>query len=164
MDMENHMVAATIDWTPSSQFYMQANANVVYNVISTIYPRAGTAPATTGSSAAPAWDANRVLQNSNNNYVSGSLLAGAVLTKTDDLLVQYTYYKADNYNPEVASVTMPYGAGAEESLVTVGIKHKFSKNLLGSIKLGYIDSRNDTTGGHTNFRGPLGYVTMEREL
>ena len=161
MDMENHMVAATIDWTPSSQFYMQANANVVFNVISTIYPRAGVAPV---AGSTPSWDANRVLQNSNNNYVSGSLLAGAVLTKTDDLLVQYTYYKADNYNPEVASVTMPYGAGAEESLVTVGIKHKFSKNLLGSIKLGYIDSRNDTTGGHTNFRGPLGYVTMEREL
>ena len=164
MDMVNHMIAATVDWNPSNQFYMQANANVVFNVINTIYPHAGTAPATTGNSAAPAWDANRVLQNSNNNYVSGSLLAGAVLTKEDDLLVQYTYYRADNYDPQLASVTMPYGAGAEESLVTVGIKHKFSKHLLGTIKLGYIDSQNDTTGGNTNFRGPVGYVTLEHEL
>jgi hypothetical protein len=161
MDMTNQMFGATIDWTPTNQFYMQANVNVVANKINTIYPRAGTVPA---AGSTPSWDANSVLQDSINDYVSGSLLAGAVLSKTDDLLLQATYYKADNYNPEIANRTMPYGAGAEESMVSVGLKHKFTDRFLATLKVGYIDSRNDTTGGNTNFRGPLGYVTLEYGL
>ena len=167
MDMSNYMFGETIDWTPTSQFYVQANANIVFNVISTIYPRAGTTPAvfnSVGTMTANVWDTNSVLHNSNNNYFTGSLLAGAVLTKTDDLQLMYTYYRADNYDPQMASYTMPYGAGATESVVTVGLKHKFSPRCMGNFKLGYIDNKNDTTGGNTNFRGPLGYVSLDFAL
>ncbi len=157
MDMTNHMIGETINWTPNSQFYLQANLNLVFNVIGTVYPRAGTTPAS-GSNIA--FDSNGVLQNSDNNYFNGSLLAGAVLTKTDDLSFTYTYYKADNYNPQVANLSMPYGAGAEESLIAVGVKHKFSARCVGEAKLGYYDAKNDTTGGNTNFRGPVGYVSV----
>lgn len=161
MNMSNHMISETIDWSPSSQFYMQANLNVVFNVIGTVYPRAGVVPAS-GSNLS--WDANQVLQNSNNNYITASLLAGAVLTKRDDLQFQYTHYRADNYDGQLAIRTMPYGAGAKESIVTVGLKHKFSDRCLGNFKLGYCDSKNDTTGGNTDFRGPLGYVSFEYAL
>lgn len=161
MNMTNHMLGETVDWTPSNQFYMQANLNLVFNTINTVYPRAGQTPAS-GSNIA--FDVNGVLQNSNNNYFNGSLLAGAVLTKTDDLLFQVTYYKADNYNPQVASLSMPYGAGAEESVVSIGLKHKFSQRCVGDAKVGYIDSKNDTTGGNTNFHGPMGYVSLTLAL
>jgi hypothetical protein len=161
MNADNHMFGETVNWTPSKQFYMQLNVNVVRNKINTVYPRAGTAPAS-GSNIA--WNVDNMLQDSDNNYVDGSLLAGAVLSKTDDLLLQATYYKADNYNPQVAALTMPYGAGAEESMVSVGLKHKFTDRFLATLKIGYIDSRNDTTGGNTNFRGPLGCVTLEYGL
>ena len=161
MDMSNHMIGETIDWTPTTQFYAQANANVVFNVINTIYPRAGIAPA---SGTSIAFDVNNVLHNSDNNYVTASMLAGAVLTKKDDLQVQYTYYRADNYNPAMASLTMPYGAGAKESVATISVKHKFSDRCLGNAKIGYFDSKNDTTGGNTNFRGPLAYVSLEYAL
>ena len=157
MDMTNHMIGETVDWTPSSQFYMQANLNLVFNTINTVYPRAGTLPA---SGANIAVDINGVLQNSNNNYFNGSLLAGAVLTKTDDLLFTVTYYKADNYDPQMAALTMPYGAGAQESLVSVGLKHKFNDRCVGDAKVGYYDATNDTTGGHTDFHGPMAYVSL----
>ena len=167
MDMENHMIGGTLDWTPSKQFYSQANLNLVFNKINTIYPRAGTTPEvknSAGTTTARAWDTNNVLHNSNNNYITASLLAGMVLTKTDDVQIQYTYYKADNYDPELAAYTMPYGAGAKESVISVAVKHKFSDRVMGNAKLGYYDAKNDTTGGFTNFRGPVAYVSLDFAL
>jgi len=161
MDTRNHMISETIDWNPIAQFYTQANVSVVYNVISTIYPRAGVVPA---SGTSRSFDANNVLHNSDNNYVTGSLLAGAALTKRDDLQIKFTYYRADNYNAALAALTLPYGAAAMEISVTAGIKHQFSKRMLGNAKVGYLDSNNGTTGGNTNFRGPLAYISLEYAL
>ena len=95
--------------------------------------------------------------------MTSSLVAGAVLTKTDDVQVQLTYYKADNYKvPSPATVF--FGAGAKEYTVTAGVKYKFSDRMIGNAKLGYIDSKNDTTGGNTNFKGPLAYVSLDYAL
>jgi hypothetical protein len=96
--------------------------------------------------------------------LSGSLLGGAVLGKNTDGTLEYTYQKADNFLPELARVTQPYGASFEEVTVTVGLKHKFSGRLIGHAKLGYFDAKNDTTGGNANFRGPLAYVSLEYGL
>ncbi len=156
-DAENNTISETIDWNPNAQFYLQVNANAVFNTIKTIYPRAGTVAA---AGSTPAWDANQVLQNANNNYFTGSVLAGQVLTKEDDLLVKFTYYKASNNDAKLAPITMPYGANAEESAVSVGLKHKFSATCVGDAKVGYIDSKSDLTGGNTNFHGPMGYVSF----
>ena len=161
MDMVTHTIAETIDWTPMAQFYLQANASIVFNVIGTVYPRAGVFAATSTNIA---FDANRVLQNSNNNFITASLVSSLVLTKIDDLQLQFSYYKADNYNPEVAAMTLPFGAGATEYSVTAGVKHKFSDRCIGNAKLGYYDAKNDTTGGNTNFKGPLAYVSLDYAL
>ncbi len=157
MDAKNYTFSETVDWTPTAQLYVQANANLVFNVISTIYPRAGTTPAT---ATAVAFSTNGVLQNSNNNNFTGSLLTGAVLTKLDDLQLQLTYYRADNGNSQLAVLTMPYGVVAKEFSVTAGLKHKFSNRLIGNLKVGYYDSQNDTTGGRTNFHGPQAYMSL----
>ena len=44
-DAENNTISETIDWNPNAQFYLQVNANAVFNTIKTIYPRAGTVAA-----------------------------------------------------------------------------------------------------------------------
>ena len=133
----------------------------MFNVIGTVYPRAGIAPATATNIA---WDVNQVLQNSNNNYVTGSIMAGAVLSKDDDLQIQFTYYRANDGDAQLASRTQPYGADLKEYMISAGVKHKFSDKWIGHAKLGYIDNKNVTTGGRTNFRGPLGYVSLEYGL
>ena len=161
MKSKNHTIDETIDWNPSGQLYMQANANLVFNVISTVYPRAGVTPATATNVS---FDSNRVLQNSNNNYFNGSLLAGAVLTKTDDLQLIGTFYRANNGNAFLAALTLPFGVSVKEYSIAVGLKHKFSGKWIGTAKVGYFDSRNDTTGGFTNFRGPLAYLAFEHAL
>jgi len=160
-DATNHTLAGTIDFTPNNQFYAQANVNVVFNTISTIYPRAGITPATSTNIA---YDTNRVLHNANNNYVTASFLCGTTVSKNDDLQFQVTYYKADNDDSALAGMTMPYGAVAKDTSATVGLKHKFSERLVGDAKVGYFDSTNDTNGGKTNFHGPQGYLSLTYAL
>lgn len=158
MDSKTHNIGVTVDWNPTKQFYLQGNVDLVYNVISTAFLH------DLSVAAVGVIPANRIIQNSDNNYRTASLIAGTALTKVDDLQVQCTYYKADNYNPLLARYTQPYGASAKESSVQVGLKHKFSDKWIGHAKMGYIDHQNDTTGGFTNFRGPLAYVALEYGL
>jgi len=124
--------------------------NVVFDKTSTAYPRAG------GS-------ANDVLRNADNNYWNGSLITGFAVDKVTDAQLTVTYYKTDNYNPAILA-SDPLGAGARDVAAYLGLKRKFSSKLLGHARAGYLDSRNETTGGNTNFRGPLGYLAIEYGL
>jgi hypothetical protein len=151
MDSTNHMFGETFDWNPNSQVYVQANLNVVFNTISTAYPKAGG----TG---------NDVLRNSDNNYINGNIVAGFVMNKTMDALLEYTFYNADNYDPLAPPSAVPYGAGVKEYTVTAGLKVKLSDQMIGNVKLGYFDSRSDMTGGNTNFKGPMAYVSLDYAL
>ena len=180
MNSTSHSISETIDWNPTEQFYMQASATVVFNVISTVYPLAGTVPAptvvavkaataaaaatpnaTTGATTTVAIPAGLIVQNSDNNYMTLSLLAGMVISKTDDVQVQVTYYEADNFNSALALYGMSYGASQTEATVSLGLKHKFTKSLIGGAKVGYFDNQNDMNGGHTDFHGPLAYASLE---
>jgi hypothetical protein len=159
MDAKNHMICETIDWNPSSQFYMQGNLNVVFNSIGTIYPRAGYTAATT---TAAGYDSDNVVQNSNNNYLTASALSGMAIDKDNDLQVQGTYYRAQNGNAVLAPWTMPYGVDVIDYTATIGLKHKFDDHMVGNIKVGYVRSDNRTNGGFTNYNGLLVCVTLEK--
>lgn len=158
LNSKNHIISESIDWTPNKSFYAQVNGNVVFNVISTIYPRAGVTPAT---ATAIAFDSNKVLQNSDNNYCTAGLLTGWVVAKDTDAQLQYNYYRANNGNAVLSALTLPYGVAVKDTSVTLGLKHKFSATMIGHAKVGYFDSHNDTTGGRTNYRGPLAYASIE---
>jgi hypothetical protein len=161
LNSKNYMLAESIDWNPSKSCYVQLNANLVFHTISTIYPRAGVTPAT---STVAAFDTNRILQNSNNDYTTLGALTGFVLNKSTDIELRANHYSAKNGDAVLAPLTMPYGVAVEETSVTVGMKHKMSKDWLAHAKVGYFESKNDTTGGFTNFRGPVAYLAFEHGL
>ena len=150
-DSRRYEVAETISWTPSKVWYVQADVNRVYDRISTAYPYA------TGLALG-------VIRNADNNYWNASLLTGFVIDKVTNAQLQGTYYKADNYNRAMAATTLPYGAGGREYSVSAGVTRKLSDRWIGSAKIGYFESRNDTTGGFTNFHGPLAYLSFEHRL
>ena len=167
LNSHNHMLSESIDWTPTPQVYLQLNGTATFNVISTVYPRAGLTPATVtaaGLVTANAFDTNRVLQNSDNNYYTVGFITGFVVDKQTDAQVQLNYYRADNGNAILAPLTMPYGVAVKDTSITVGLKHKFSDKWIGNAKIGYFDSANDTTGGMTNYHGPLAYVSFDHSL
>jgi hypothetical protein len=154
--LKNDTLSESIDWTPSRQFYLQGNASLVFNSLKTIYPRAGI--------AANGLNANGILQNADNNYWTMSAIAGWVVDKDTDAQAEITFYSADNYKPALAAYTLPYGAEAKERTITVGLKHKFSDRLVGSLKLGHLFSHNDTTGGLTNYNARVAYVMLDYKL
>lgn len=138
----------TVDWNPTKLFYLQANLNLVYDTIITSYPQV------TGL-------AQTVVHNADTNYWNGSVVAGMPIDAQTDFQVEGFYYRANNYNPDLAFFTQPYGAGAKEYRITAGLKYKVDAKTVVAVKGGYIDSVNQTTGGYTNFRGPLAYVSVE---
>ena len=148
-DAKRRSISETISWVPSKAFYVQGDVSLVYDSMSTAYPLAGGT-------------ANDVLRNADNNYWNGSLLVGFVVDKVTNAQIEATYYKADNYEPSLAAATVPYGAGGRDYSISLGVTRKLTDRWLATAKIGYLDSRNDTTGGHTNFHGPLGYLSMQR--
>ncbi len=162
-----HTFCESIDWTPNKSLYVQLNANMVYHVISTVYPRAGVTPAVVnaaGLTTANAFDSNRVLQNSNNDYLTAGLITGWTVDKDTDAQIQWNHYEANNGNAALAALTLPYGVAVKDTTITVGIKHRFSDKWMGHAKVGYFDSKNDTTGGRTNYHGPMAYLSFEYGL
>lgn len=158
----NYQISETVDFNPTQSVYFQVAGTMVFNYISTIYPRAGVYPA--ASATAAAYDVNRVLQNSINNYSTLSALAGMALAAHTDVVLQFTSYKASNGNATSGLYTVPYGVAASDTTTTIGIKHMFSDKLVMNAKVGYIDSKNDTTGGYTNYKGPMAYVAFDHAL
>jgi len=148
-------ISESINWTPSTQIYLQGNVNLVYNSIQTTYPVVVVSTST--SVPTP-------FNNADNNYVTASALCGFVVDKETDAQLQGSWTRANNYNPQVALGGQAYGAGFEETRVTAGLKHKFSDRLIGEGKVGYIRMTNSTTGGFTNFHGPLAYVSLTYSL
>ena len=151
MESESHLFGGTVDWNPNKQVYVQLNLNVVFATIQTAYPRAGGA-------------ANDVLRNSDNNYENGNVIFGFVLGKSTDAQIEARAYRADNYDPLAPPSSLPYGAGVKEYVVTAGVKHRIGDKMFLNAKVGYFDSRNDTTGGNTNFKGPVAYLSLDYAL
>jgi hypothetical protein len=161
LNSTNHMISQSVDWSPNKSCYVQVNATFVFNVISTIYPRAGITPATSTNIA---FDSNGVVHDSKNDYVNGSIVSGWVFDKATDVQLTYTYYRANDGNAYLAPLTQPYGASTREQMFTVGLKHKLSETSVVNVKVGYVDSKNDLTGGYTNFKGPVAYVSFDHAL
>lgn len=151
-DTTVHQFGQTINWNPIKQFYAQADLNVVFDTLSTAYPRAGNGLV----------DGNGTLRNADNNYWTGSLLTGFVIDEVTDAQIQYTHYKADNYEPALLATALPYGAGQTDHTFTIGAKRKLSDTVFLEGKVGYLKSTSDTTGGRTDYKGFIAYVGLQQ--
>jgi len=148
-------IGESVNWTPTGRIYVQGNLSFVYSYIQTAYPV--VVVSTTTTIATP-------IQNANNNYVTGSVLCGFVVDKQTDAQVQGSWQRANNFNPQIASGGQPFGSSFLEESVTAGLKHKISDRLMTEGKLGYLRRTDPTTGGFTNYRGPLAYVSLTYSL
>jgi len=148
-------ISEALDWAPSSQFYVHGDINLVYDYLRTGYPIVTVNAASSISTP---------VQNADNNYVTASALAGFVLNKEADVQLQASYARANDYNPQIALGGQPYGAGFEEESVTAGLKYKITPRLIGEGKVGYLRRTDATTGGFTNYHGPLVYLALTYSL
>lgn len=139
-EMTSHIIAQNVSWTPWSRLYLQAGFNYVLSETET--PASGFIPE--DLAAAPILEAQ-------NNYWTLNFSSGLVLDDKTDLNVGYSYYRADNFKDN-ASVGVPYGAGAEEHGVTATLTRRLTQNLRLTLKYGYFDYQDETSGGHNNYQ------------
>jgi hypothetical protein len=142
-----HIFAGSASWSPLNRLYLQGNINYVLDRTQT--------PANdfVGS------DTNMMILPARNNYWNASAVVGYALDEKTDLQAQYFYYRANNY-VDNSKFSQPYGAGAEENGITVTIGRQLSRQLRLSLKYGYFDNRDQTSGGHNNYQAHQVYSSL----
>jgi predicted porin len=136
-EMDTHIFSQSLTWSPLDALYLQGSLNYVTDETTTPLSNSGARPG--------------LVQNAQNDYWFATLGAGYALNKNTDLLADYSYYSADNYAPGNYQVGMPYGAGATEHVLSVGLAHRISSNLRCSLRYAYFQSEDETSGDHNSF-------------
>jgi hypothetical protein len=141
-DMTSHIVSGSISWSPLNRLYLLGGLNKVWDETST-----------------PANEITPAIQKARNDYWTANASIGCALDDKTDWETQYTYYRADNY-ADNSAFGMPYGAGAEEHGVTTSLSRRFTARLRLTIKYGYFDGRDETSGHNNDYRAHLVYTSL----
>lgn len=136
-DLTTHILSQSLTWSPLDRLYLQATLNYVLDELTTPVSDAG---ATAG-----------LVQQAENDYWFATLGAGYALGQKTDLTADYSYYRADNYAPDNFQVSVPYGAGAREHALSVGLVQRLSRRLRHAVRYTYLRSDDETSGGQNDF-------------
>jgi hypothetical protein len=143
----SHIFNQSISWAPFARLYLQGS--VSYAVEHTDSP----AVIFTGP-------ASNLVQNAENDYWNASAIIGYALTRTTDLQAEYFYYRADNY-VDNSTVSVPFGAGAEQHGVTGSVINRFWKNFVWKIQYGFFTGHDQTSGAHNDDQAHLVYSSWQ---
>lgn len=138
-----HIITESITWMPINRMYVQVGGS--YTLDQMFSP------------------ANNVLprvQVSKNNYYTADASVGYALTEKTDLTVNYAYYLADNYDPGIFAVGLPFGASLEEHTIGGSVTHRFSKRMQLTTRYVFMTSNDSTSGGNNNFDAHLISATL----
>jgi hypothetical protein len=135
-----HIIGETITWVPLSRLFLQAGLNFVFDRTET-----------------PVQDIlASVVQESENDYINVTAMAGYVLSEKADLQAEYFYYRADNYSDNSA-VGTPYNVGAEEHGITTALVYRFTPAMQWTIKYGFFTNSDELSGGHDDYEAHMVY-------
>jgi hypothetical protein len=136
-DLNTHIISQSLTWSPLNRLYFQGSFNYVLDDLTTPVSDSASPPG--------------LVQKSQNDYWFTTLGAGFALGQKTDLTADYSYYRADNYDPDNYQVSVPYGASAREYVVSVGLVQRINPNLRCSLRYVYFHSEDETSGGNNNF-------------
>lgn len=146
-EMKTHILAQTLTYNPTINWYVTANYNRVWDVLRT--------PSTqlTGNAAG-------IVLNSDNNYYNYSIITGFAPDDQDDLVFQYNFYKADNF-VDNSRRSVAYGAGVSTYELSATWTRRFSARLATTVKYGFTESDDVTFGGKNGYRAHVVYAKMQ---
>jgi hypothetical protein len=133
-----------VPWNP---LYFQLSGTYVYDDLNT--------PATSQPGAAA-----DLVTKSRNGYWNASAAVGWVFNARTDLQLQYSYYQANDFMNNSA-VSTPYGTEDREHGVTVTLNRMFTPRLRWSIRYGFYDYNDNTSGGHNDYTAHLVYSSLQ---
>jgi hypothetical protein len=107
----------------------------------------------------PADEFTAAVQRAQNDYWTANSSVGYALNDKTDLQLQYMYYRADN-REDNSAFGVPYGADAQEHAVTAGIIRRISERMRVTLKYGFFDGDDWTSGQHNNYQAHLIYSSF----
>jgi hypothetical protein len=146
--MTSHIIAQDVGWTPWSRLYLQAGVNYVLSKTET--------PASNERLGA---DLTQAILDARNNYWTFNFSSSLVVDDKTDLNISYFYYEADNYRDNDPGV--PFGAGGWEHGVTATVVRRICSNIRVSLKYGYYNYIDQTSGEHNNYAAHLIYSSLQ---
>ncbi len=145
-NLTSHIISENLSWTPLARLYVQLGGSYVLNNLDT--PLAGSS------------GINNLVLNSADDYWTVDAIVGYALNEKTDLQLQYSYYRANNYLNNSA-YSQPYGTGDEQHSVTATITRRITKAIQVSLKYGFFQNRDATSGGNENYDVQLAYASMQ---
>jgi hypothetical protein len=148
-EIKKHVISESLNWNPLARFYLQANASYVFNQTDT-----------------PANDIELVpgggptVVNFRNDYWTVDTGAGYLIDDKTDIYLNYYFYCANDYYNN-AAVAVPYGMGATEHAISATVTRQVAKNMRLLFRYGYFNYRDETSGGHNNYRGHSLFSTLQ---
>jgi hypothetical protein len=139
-EIKKHVISEALNWNPVPRFFLQANFSYVLNQTDTPANSIDLVP-----------NAGPTVVNFRNDYWTVTSGIGYVIDDKTDFYADYYFYCANDYYNN-AAVAVPYGMGSTENAVTATIMRKLGKNTRLTLKYGFYDYRDTTSGGHNNYR------------
>ena len=139
-ELTSHIISESITWTPVNRLFVSASVNVTWDQLAT-----------------PAY---RFVLNSDNNYVNGSLGGGYALTKVDDLYLDYTFYRADNF-VDNSALSLPFGVDQKQQGAYLTWVRRQTEKLVYTVKYGYVTNRDATSGYRNDFDAHVIYAKVQ---
>jgi hypothetical protein len=139
-EIKRHVISESLNWNPLPRFFLQANFSYVLNQTDTPANNIDLVP-----------DAGATVVNFRNDYWTVTSGIGYIIDDKTDFYADYYFYCANDYYKN-AAVAVPYGEGATESAVTATITRQLSRRTRLTLKYGFYDYRDTTSGGHNNYR------------
>ncbi len=141
-ELTSHIGSGSLSWVPWARLYVLGSLSYVTDRTET--------PA---SSFLPA------VQDAENDYWTAQLTLGLACDDRTDLEAQYVYYRADNY-ADNSLAGQPYGAGAEEHGLTLGLIRRLSARVQLALRYGFFTSHDTLAGGRRDYDTHWVYSTL----
>lgn len=146
-EIKSHILSETVTWSPLPRWYLQAGVNYVMDRTET-----------------PANDVDgaglNVVLRSINNYWNASFLTGVALDEKTDFEAQYYYYQAENY-VDNSTQAVPFGVEGKTHGVTATISRKITAAIRASLRYGFFQNDDVTSGGHKNYDAHLVMTSVQ---
>jgi hypothetical protein len=135
-----HVISESITWNPLARLYLQTDVSYVFNQTETPASSINLFPNTSPT-----------VVNFRSDYWTITAGGGYIIDDKTDLHAQYTFYRANDYfnNSDVA---VPYGMGATEHTASATLTRQLTKLIRLRLSYTYFDYRDETSGGHNNYR------------
>jgi hypothetical protein len=134
------VLSQSATWSPAGRLYVTGNLNLTYDTLRT--------------------PTLQFAQYQDNNYVNASLACGYAAGKVDDLYLDWSWFRADNFIDRSATL-IPFGMGQKTNQASLTWMRKQTAHLIYTFKYGYVGNRDETWAGLNDFDAHVLYARVQ---